>query len=220
MTVKEKMIFAIMFESKKIKNIITKCEGGEPRSLTLRKFTKEKYNVDVGLYSYGCCFEPYFNMGGTVNIGKYCSFATDIHYFGANHPMNYASMSPFFYNPQFGYDVKDVNRKTLTVGNDVWCGYGVIITNKCSTIGNGAVIAAGSIITSNIPPYAVAAGSPARIIKYRFDQETISLLEESKWYDLDPDVLMGYYNVIETPVEFANKIIDYNKHIYASHNDA
>ena len=209
MSVKDEMIFAMMSKFPKFKHIITKHEGGETRSLTLRKFSKEKYNVDVGLYTYGCCFESYFNMGGTVFIGRYCSFATNIHYFGANHPMNYSSMSPYFYNSQFGYEVKDVDRETLVVGNDVWCGYGSIITNKCHFIGNGAVIAAGAVVTNDVPPYSVVAGSPAKILRYRFDKDTINCLEESKWYELDPDILMKFYDIIMNPKLFAKKVNEY-----------
>ena len=191
------------------KNRIINKEGGEAYSETLREFTKKKYKVEVGLYSYGCCFQPYFNLGGEVSIGNYCSFATDIHYFGANHPINFASMSPFFYNPVFGFDVQDVKREKLVIGHDVWCGYGVIITSKCHSIGNGAVIGAGSIVTKDIPPYAIVKGSPAVICKYRFDQETINILEESRWFNLSPSELMQFYDKINEPKDFASAIIKY-----------
>lgn len=59
-----------------------KSEGGEKTSSTLRKIFREKYSVEVGLYSYGSCFEPKFNIGGKVKIGRYCSFGMDVHYFG------------------------------------------------------------------------------------------------------------------------------------------
>ena len=193
------------------RNKIIESEGGERLSTTLRNVAKSDYSVNVGLYTYGCCFSSYFNLGGTVNIGNYCSFATDIHYFGANHPMHYASTSPYFYNPVLGFSVKDIPRETLNIGNDVWCGYGVIITNKCHNIGNGAVIGAGSIVTSDIPPYAIVIGSPAKIKKYRFDETTISLLEESKWFELPPEKIMKYYEHIDEPKEFAQRIINDRK---------
>lgn len=192
---------------KKIQDRIVRLEGGQQESTTLRKLTSRKYNVDVGMYTYGGCFEQDFNLGGKVTIGKYCSFASNIRYFGGNHPIEYASTSPYFYNKSFGYDVKDIDRKTLVVGHDVWCGYGVIITNGCTKIGNGAVIAAGSIVTHDVPPYAIVMGSPAKVVKYRFNEPTQQILEKSQWYNKTPEQLMKYYNIIDSPVEFAEAIL-------------
>lgn len=188
------------------KRIIAK-EGGEKTSKTLRDFTKQEYLVEVGMYTYGSCFEKTFNIGGKVSIGNYCSFASNVHYFGGNHPMEYASMSPYFYNKSFGMDVKDIPRGHLIIGNDVWCGFNALITNKCQKIGDGAVIAAGAVVTRDVPPYAVVGGNPAKIIRYRFDKETIELLKKSKWYEMQPDELMEYYSDIDNPKMFCKRIM-------------
>ena len=74
------------------------------------------------------------------------------------------------------------------IGNDVWIGRDVTIYSGV-TIGDGAVIAGQSVVTQSVPPYAVVAGNPARIVKYRFDAETIAALLEVKWWDLPDDVL-------------------------------
>lgn len=188
-----------------------KIEKGEPYSFTLRKHCL-KFGKEIGLYSYGSCFEDGFNVGGNVKVGRYCSFAGNVKYYGGNHPMHYVSMSPFFYNRKWGgFDVKDIDRKSLTIGNDVWVGYNVIITNKCQNIGNGAVIGAGSVVTKDVPPYSIVAGNPARIIRYRFDDETIKIIEKSKWWEYTPEELMKYYDVIDHPIEFCKRIIDSNK---------
>lgn len=161
------------------------------------------------MYTYGSCFAPTFNTGGTVEIARYCSFGSDIHYFGSNHPVNHAVMSAYFYNKSFGgLDVKDVERKKLYVGNDVWIGHGVTIVSSCEKIGNGAVIGAGSVVTRNVPPYAIVAGAPAKIIKYRFDQKTIAALENSCWWEMTPEELMKFYSLIEEPIKWAKAIID------------
>ena len=160
----------------------------------------------MGLYSYGSCFAEDFNVGGKVEIGRYCSFASNIHYYGANHPVEYASCSPYFYNKSFGYQVRDVKREELQIGNDVWIGANVIITKNCCNIGNGAIIGAGSIVTKDIPEYAIVVGNPARVIRYRFDEETIALLEKSKWWEVSPDRLMEFYDVIDNPRLFAEKV--------------
>lgn len=181
-------------------------EGGEMRSTTLRAQYKNKYNVSVGMHSYGGCFAPDFNTGGHVVIGRYCSLAKNIHYFGANHPMDHASTSPYFYNRRFGFDVKDVERSTLTIDHDVWIGYGTIILSSCKTIGNGAVIGAGAVVTKDVPPYTIVAGNPARPIRKRFDEETVEKLEASRWFDLEPEQLMELYGVMGDPAGFAEQI--------------
>ncbi len=189
-------------------------EGGQKTSLSLRANTLEKYKVEVGMHSYGSCFKKEFNVGGTVKIGRYCSFGPDVRYFGGNHPMEYASMSPYFYNKGFGgYDVKDIERSSLSVGHDCWIGCNSIILNGCKSIGNGAVIGAGAVVTKDVEPYSVVVGTPAKHIKYRFDKNTIELLEKSRWYDLEPDELIKYYEDIDKPQIFAKRIMsDYDRH--------
>lgn len=190
----------------KLKNFIANKTGKMQESIFLREYTKYKYNVDIGLYSYGGCFSPEFNLGGKVSVGRYCSFASNIHYFGANHPIEYVSMSPYFYNKSFSKEVNDVKRSYLEVGHDCWIGYGVIITSNCNHIGNGAVVAAGSIVTKDVPAYAIVAGSPAKIIKYRFDKETIDVIEESRWWERKPKECLKYYKFIDKPLEFSRRI--------------
>lgn len=187
---------------------LIKREGGEKTSVLARKMAMSN-NVTVGLYTYGGCFCNDFNVGGSVTIGRYCSIAKHVHYFGANHPMEKAIMSPYFYNKSFGYAVKDVQRSSLVVGNDVWIGEGVIITNSCKSIGDGVVIGAGSIVTKDIPPYAVVAGNPARIINYRFSEEIIQELMASHWWYLSPSELMEYYEMMNQPQLFAKKIVEF-----------
>ena len=120
--------------------------------------------------------------------------------------MDRISMSPFFYNKDFGFEVEDVPRGTLVVGNDVWIGYGVLITNGCKKIEDGAVIAAGSIVTSDVEPYSVVAGVPAKQIKKRFSGEIINELMKTKWYDKTPEELMEYYGYMKNPDEFIKRI--------------
>lgn len=207
-----KMFYEHYFEfpilGKYIKRYIIKKEGGEQLSKSLRSYVKNKYNVDVGLYTYGAVFSDDFNIGGvSITVGRYCSFASDINYYGANHPYNHFSSSPYFYNKLFGLDVTDVNRHSLNIGHDVWIGARTIITCGCNKIGNGAVIGAGSIVTKDVPPYTIVAGAPARIIKIRFDKETSDLLETSKWFALSPNQLMEFYSLKNNPRQFAQNII-------------
>ena len=186
-------------------------EGGPQCSKTLRMLTEKKHNVSVGLYSYGGVFANNFNYsnGGSVEVGRYCSFSSDIHYFPANHPVEMVTTSPFFFRKEWGFDVNDVQRSALKIGNDVWIGYGVMITSKCSFIGNGAVIAAGSIVTGDVEPYSIVAGVPAKTVKMRFSEQEIEALEKSTWWELSPEELYQYYHLMKSPVEFSEAVLKY-----------
>lgn len=203
-------LFDIPLIGKAIRMKVTEKEGGDKTSSTLREYIREKCKVDVGMYTYGGCFDTRFNVGERyVKIGRYCSLGQNIRCFGANHPTEHAVMSAYFYNALWsGLPVKDVPRSSLEVGHDVWIGYGTIITSKCNKIGNGAVIGAGSIVTKDVPAYSIVVGSPAKILKYRFNQETIDLLERSKWWEYTPENLMNYYDLINNPKEWAMAIIN------------
>ena len=173
-------------------------------SIIAREYVKNVHRVDIGLFTYGGCFDKGFNIGGKVIIGRYCSIASEVHYFGANHPMSDISTSAYFFNKSFGLAVKDIKREQLEIGNDVWIGFGVIITSNCHIIGNGAVIGAGSIVTHNVPPYVVVAGNPAKIIRNRFSDEEQQMLEKSRWWERTPEELMKYYNCFNNIKEFTD----------------
>ena len=195
----------IHFFGKKMFAYVVRKQGGETRSTLIRKYYSTR-KVEVGLYTYGGCFSEKFNSGGSVTVGRYCSIADHVCYFGANHPSKMLSQSAFFYNKTLGLDVKDVERFHLKIGHDVWIGYGTIITAGCSNIGNGAVIGAGSVVTHDVPAYAVVAGNPARIIKMRFDDNTIKEIEVSKWWEKKPEELYRYYDYMTAPLLMLEKM--------------
>lgn len=197
-----------MFEfiKRRIERFRINREGGVQTSQYARQIARKR-QVEIGLYTYGSCFEAGFNVGGKVTIGRYCSFGPNVRYFGANHPMQYASMSPYFYRKEWGYDVRDIPRQELIIGNDVWIGYGAIITSSCRSIGNGAVVAAGSIVTRDVPSYAIVMGVPARVTGYRFPEEAQEKLEQSRWWEMEPSELMKFYKVIDQPEKWAEEVI-------------
>lgn len=209
-------MFLSYFIKKKVFDYLIALQGGETTSVLLRKITAETYKVEVGLFTYGGCFSSTFNVGGKVKIGRYSSIGANVMYFGANHPIHFFSMSPFFYQKEWGKkwgveEIEDVERHFLEIGNDCWIGAGVKITSSCRHIGNGAVIGTGAVVTKDVQPYTIVGGNPARIIKHRFSEEQINKLEQSKWYELTPDVLLQFYQFRADPIKFAECIIQYRE---------
>jgi len=125
-----------------------------------------------------------------VEIGRYCSIANDVVIGPSNHPITNFSTHPISYDVN-NYPDKDV--KTI-IGNDVWIGTRAIIKRGVK-IGNGAVIASGAVVTKDVEPYAVVAGVPAKLIKYRFDSETIQELQALEWWNLPKESLYGLKNL-------------------------
>ena len=149
----------------------------------------EFYDSTIGRHSY----IGYDSEVHSCDIGSFCSIANGFVVGGAKHPLDWVSSSPIFYNVGGG--------KRTTIGHDVWIGNRVTIMQGV-TIGTGVAIGAGAIVTKDVPPYAVVAGCPAKVIKYRFDEETIQKLMVSEWWNLDDAVLKEKARLVSNPQEF------------------
>lgn len=129
-----------------------------------------------------------------ATIGKYCSIGPNFLCGWGIHPINGISTSPMFYSTakQNGFSFCNITkveeRKRIIIENDVFIGANVTVLDGVR-IGNGAVIGAGATVSKDIPPYAVAVGSPIRIIKYRFSEPIIHKLERCEWWNKDDSVL-------------------------------
>jgi len=157
-------------------------------SQSLRDYFAKNYGIVAGLYTYGCFDESRFRPG--VTFGRYCSIAESVHIFTRNHPMNAISMHPMMYEPSLGLEETiPLPFCQLTVEDDVWMGHNVTILPSVKFIGRGSAIGAGSIVTHDVPPYAIVAGNPARLIKMRFDEETIARIENSRWWEMPVEQL-------------------------------
>ena len=129
-------------------------------------------------------------------IGKFCQIASGVEFImnDANHQMNAVSTFPFY--TLEGWNMKapkaeDMPYKGDTViGNDVWIGQNAVILPGVH-IGNGVIIGANSIVGRDVDPYTIVAGNPARVIRKRFDDELIALMEKFKWWDMDIDTING-----------------------------
>ena len=176
-----------------LRKAISFLDGGQAFSSNLRKVMSLYHGIEIGIGTYGPCFDlnKTWVGGGNLSIGCYCSIASGVNIFSRNHPYWNPSTSPLFYNSTFNQGLHDdsVEYGKLSIGNDVWIGQYVVILPSCHNIGNGSVIGAGAIVTKDVPPYAVVVGNPAKVIKYRFDQETINWLETIRWWEWDTDEL-------------------------------
>jgi virginiamycin A acetyltransferase len=119
---------------------------------------------------------------GQITIGKYCQIGSDVAIHTTNHPRSY--MSTYINKNLFNGELKVLKEENIaTIGNDVWIGHNAIIVGQVH-IGNGAIIAAGSVVTKDVLPYSIVAGVPAKLIKMRFSDSIIKEIEALKWWDL------------------------------------
>lgn len=160
----------------------------EYRSTALRAYFKRHYDTEVGLYSYGC-FDRW-RFPPPIRIGRYCSFAKSVRVVEADHPLRAISTHPFLYDKRHTPVARPLPPvPPLVVEDDVWVSHNVTILPGCRFIGRGAVIAAGAIVTKDVPPYAIVAGIPASVKRMRFEPDLIAALEAGRWWTLSIEEL-------------------------------
>ena len=180
-----------------------RCCIVDPTSRVCSKSELTSVSIDRYTYVGNDCFMV------NVSIGAFCSIADRVCIGGAGHPIERVSSSPVFHE---GKNILSVNfqnfpykhtPKTM-IENDVWIGMGAIIKAGVS-IHNGAVIGAGSIVTHDVPPYAIVGGNPARIIRYRFDEKTSQALENIKWWEWDSEKIRKESYLFDDVAKFLQK---------------
>ena len=145
-------------------------------------------NYEFGRGTYDSDLRVSFRKhGGTLKIGAFCSIASGVKIFlGGEHRFEWATTYPFHVKWRAAKNIK-VQKKTkgnVEIGNDVWIGRDVLILSGIK-IGDGAVIGARAVVASDVPPYAIAVGNPAKTIRKRFDDKTIQRLLNLRWWDWD-----------------------------------
>jgi virginiamycin A acetyltransferase len=170
------------------KLVVRLTKNDQYESQLLRRYFERHYGIKVGLYSTGCFDRWRFSLGTIV--GRYCSIANSVRLIDANHPIGAFSMHPYFYLRKFGMvDADQVHPTPTVIEDDVWMGHGAIITPECKIVGRGSIIGAGSVVGRDVPRYAVMVGSPARLVRYRFEPDVIKAIEATQWWLLDKPVL-------------------------------
>lgn len=159
-----------------------KLEGGEFFSHTARLLMVDWHGIDIGAYSYGCFDDSRFPGG--ASIGRYASIARSARSYRRNHPTDSLSMHPLFYSEQ-----RRGSRRTspqvngLVIEHDAWIGAHALLLPGCRRVGIGAVVGAGAVVTTDVEPFTVVAGNPARPVRRRFDPDTVARILHSRWWE-------------------------------------
>ena len=157
-------------------------------SIEVKEDTYIDGNCIVGSYTYigrNCSITK-------TSIGSYCSIANNVSIGQGEHELNEISTSSVFYNDSYEL----LTNKKCSIGHDVWIGVDVIILRGV-IVGDGAVIGANSVVTKDIPPFSVAVGSPAKVIKYRFNEEKIEMIKKSQWWNHKPIVAKDIFKELD-----------------------
>jgi virginiamycin A acetyltransferase len=167
-------------------------EGGHFYSGSAREILRRRFGVTIGAYSYGECFTPGYFQRNTV-VGRYVSIAPGVRTYVREHPTQALSTHPLFFNSQLGMTEEDtIPFGHLVIGHDAWLGCNVVVTAHCERIGIGAVVAAGTLVTKNVPDFAVVGGNPGQFLRFRFSQDLKRQVLESKWWELSPAQLAPF----------------------------
>lgn len=166
---------------------------------TIHRWAKVKRS-SIGAYTY----ISNNTIVDNVEMGKFCSIADNIRIGLPSHNPSLLSISPLFTIKRNAVktswveqDFNDFESQRTVIGHDVWIASHALVMGGLS-IGNGAIVAAGAVVTKDVPPYAVVGGVPAKIIKYRFEPEVIEQLEALQWWNLPDDVLRKHLSAFQT----------------------
>lgn len=157
-------------------------------NLRSKRFTRDhpRYRAyEIGEWTYGFPEVYDWGEGSTLKIGKFCSISKNVEiYLGGEHRIDWASTYPFmeFFEDARSFTGHPRSKGDVVIKNDVWIANGVKILSGV-TVENGAVLGAGSVVAHDVPAYAIVAGNPANILKYRFDKEIIEKLLSIQWWN-------------------------------------
>ena len=184
---------------KMIKNYIGWRKENKGRNFTSLFTVGDRKKIKVGDYTYGRLNVAMWNAPNeSLSIGRYCSIATTARFIcGGGHEISVLSTYPFC--QKFLGEGDAVNNGPIILDDDVWVGDSAIIMSGVH-IGQGAVIGAGAIVTHDIPAYAVAVGTPARVVKYRFDEKIIAKLMQVDYAKLNPEKIKENISLLTTQV--------------------
>lgn len=156
--------------------------------------------IKIGAYTYGEIYVSAPNDRNALIIGNYCSIAGEVRFIlGADHPLNLISTYPFKSNI-FHSGIDAISKGDIRIEDDVWIGQRATIMSGVH-IGQGAAIAAGAVVTKDVPPYAIVGGVPAKVIKYRFEPEMIKELLKVDYSELSEKMIKEHIDELYTELD-------------------
>lgn len=157
--------------------------------------------VSIGKMSYGMInIKDFDNSNSSLTIENFCSIAPEVVFLlDGEHPYDSISTYPFNVRLELG-DENDTTKGNIIVDDDVWIGYRASILSGVH-IGQGAVIAAGAVVTKDVPPYAIVGGVPAKVIKYRFSHDVIDVLMAIDFSRLTKDLIAAHIDDLYKPLD-------------------
>jgi len=176
--------------------------------------------VEIGKYTFGA--ERLCSSSEVLieKIGAFCSINYNVRMGFLNHPTSFITTHPLLYHKKdlitldgnqtglldhYGKETLNLfnnsKNEKIVVGNDVWIGTSAIILPGVK-IGNGAIIGAGAVVTKDVPDYAIVVGVPARILKYRFNEEQIQILNKVKWWEWEDQNIADHHELLKDPNRF------------------
>jgi acetyltransferase-like isoleucine patch superfamily enzyme len=168
----------------------------------------------IGEGTYGRPTVEFYDAGATLKIGHYCAIAPGVVILlGGEHHTSWVTAYPFslLFDDAKSLPGYPLSKGDVVIGNDVWIGEGALILSGVH-IGNGAVIAARSVVTGDVAPYSIVAGNPARLLRFRFPEATIEALQQIAWWDWSWSKIKEAWPLLQSPNidDFVEK---YSKHI-------
>jgi acetyltransferase-like isoleucine patch superfamily enzyme len=166
-------------------------------------------SFEIGVGTYGSPHIDFHNAGATLKIGNYCSIAPRVTILlGGEHHHDWTSNYPFslLFDEAKNLPGYPLTKGDVVIGNDVWIGYEALILSGVK-IGDGAVIAARSVVAGDVEPYSIVGGTPAKRLRYRFSPETIEALLEIAWWNWSREEIQAAWHLIQSAQveEFVSK---------------
>ena len=165
-------------------------------------YVVKPFNIDlvsVGNYTYGGLRVFAHTSNSRLKIGNFCSIAGEVEFMLADdHYTNHLSTYPFK-TKILNYSEEAISKGDIVIEDDVWIGERAIILSGVH-ISQGAIIAVGAVVSKDVPPYAIVGGVPARVIKYRFDEKTISRLLQVDFSQINEKIISEYLDELYKPI--------------------